>query len=101
MLIRSGRALPGDAAGMGAEMGDAQMMGEGRVISVFAPKGGVGKTTVAVNMAVALREQTRDRVLLFDADVGVGHVTAVLEVPAKKGLIDLADRSPSHWHDAP
>ena len=100
MLIRSGRTLPGDAAAMAGEMGDAQMMGEGRVISVFAPKGGVGKTTVAVNMAVALREQTRDRVLLFDADVGVGNVTSVLEVPAKKGLIDLADSSPSDWNDA-
>jgi len=100
MLIRSGRTLPGEATGMGSEMDDAQMMGEGRVISVFAPKGGVGKTTVAVNMAVALREQTRDRVLLFDADVGVGNVTAVLEVPAKKGLIDLADSSPSDWNDA-
>src|SRR5437762_8478212 len=99
MLIRSGRPLPGDAASAGTEMGDTQMMGEGRVISVFAPKGGVGKTTVAVNMAVALREQTRDRVLLFDADVGVGNVTAVLEVPAKKGLIDLADSPPSEWTD--
>jgi pilus assembly protein CpaE len=101
MLIRSGRALPGgDADGMATEMSDQAMMGEGRVISVFAPKGGVGKTTVAVNMAVALREQTRDRVLLFDADVGVGNVTAVLEVPTKKGLIDLADSPPSEWTDA-
>ena len=99
MLIRTGRTLPGDAAGMAAEMGDVPMMGEGRVISVFAPKGGVGKTTIAVNMAVALREQTRDRVLLFDADVGVGNVTAVLEVPAKKGLIDLADSPPEEWTD--
>src|SRR6478672_5168662 len=98
MLIRSGRTLPGDA-GMTGEAGESQMMGEGRVISVFAPKGGVGKTTIAVNMAVALREQTRDRVLLFDADVGVGNVTAVLEVPAKKGLIDLADSAPSEWSD--
>jgi pilus assembly protein CpaE len=99
MLIRSGRTLPGDTVSMGSEMSDAPMMGEGRVISVFAPKGGVGKTTVAVNMAVALREQTRDRVLLFDADVGVGNVTSVLEVPAKNGLIDLADSSPSDWND--
>ena len=30
---------------------------------------------VAVNLAVALREQTRSRVLLFDADVGVGNIT--------------------------
>jgi len=69
------------------------------LIAIGSGKGGVGKTTVAVNMAVALREQTRDRVLLFDADVGVGNVTAVLEVPAKKGLIDLADSPPSEWTD--
>jgi MinD-like ATPase involved in chromosome partitioning or flagellar assembly len=99
LMIRTGLSLPGDVAGMNPELGDVPMMGEGRVISIFAPKGGVGKTTVAVNMAVALREQTRDRVLLFDADVGVGNVTSVLEVPAKKGLVDLADSPPSEWTD--
>lgn len=99
LMIRSGLTLPSDAAGMSRELSDVPMMGEGRVISIFAPKGGVGKTTVAVNMAVALREQTRDRVLLFDADVGVGNVTSVLEVPAKKGLVDLADSPPSEWTD--
>jgi pilus assembly protein CpaE len=99
LLIRSGRARPGDATGMTGELSDAPMMGEGRIISIFAPKGGVGKTTVAVNMAVALREQTRDRVLLFDADVGVGNVTSVLDVPASMGLADLADSAPEHWTD--
>jgi Mrp family chromosome partitioning ATPase len=100
LLIRTGRALPSDATGMTAELNDAPMMGEGRVISVFAPKGGVGKTTVAVNMAVALREQTRERVLLFDADVGVGNVTSVLDVPVSMGLADLADSPPEEWTDA-
>jgi pilus assembly protein CpaE len=85
---------------MNLELSDAPMMGEGRIISTFAPKGGVGKTTVAVNMAVALREQTRERVLLFDADVGVGNVTAVLDVPYRMGLADLADSSPEEWTDA-
>jgi MinD-like ATPase involved in chromosome partitioning or flagellar assembly len=100
LLIRSGQSLPRDAAGMSPELSDAPMMGEGRVISTFAPKGGVGKTTVAVNMAVALREQTRERVLLFDADVGVGNVTAVLDVRATLGLTDLADSPSSEWTDA-
>ena len=68
-----------------------------RVIAVFAPKGGVGKTTIAVNLAVALRMQTRQRVLLLDADVGVGNVTAVIDVPARRGLSDVADSSPENW----
>ena len=64
------------------------------MISIFAPKGGVGKTTVSVNTAVALREQTRSNVLLFDADVGVGNVTSVLAVKYRMGLADLADSAP-------
>jgi pilus assembly protein CpaE len=70
------------------------------VISVFAPKGGVGKTTVAINLAVALREQTRSSVLLFDADVGVGNVTSMLAAPYRMGLADLADSAPEEWTDA-
>jgi len=53
-----------------------------------------------VNLAVALREQTNERVLLFDADVGVGNVTSVLEVPFRLGLADLTDSQPSEWTDA-
>ncbi len=68
-------------------------------MAVFAPKGGVGKTTVSVNLAVALRMQTRQRVLLLDADAGVGNVTAVIDVPARRGLADIADSAPEHWTD--
>lgn len=72
---------------------------DARVIAVFAPKGGVGKTTVAVNLAVALRMQTRQRVLLLDADAGVGNVTAVIDVPASRGLADIADSPPEDWEN--
>ena len=101
-LIRAGRGLPTDGGGWTetTTTEEETAIGEGHVVAVFAPKGGVGKTTVAVNMAVALREQTRSRVLLFDADVGVGNVTSVLEVPYRMGLADLADSPPSEWTDA-
>jgi MinD-like ATPase involved in chromosome partitioning or flagellar assembly len=51
-------------------------------------------------MAVAIREQTRASVLLFDADVGVGNVTSLLAAPYRMGLADLADSAPSEWTDA-
>ena len=51
-------------------------------------------------MAVALRQQTRTEVLLLDADVGVGNVTSVLDVPYRHGLADLADSPPEEWTDA-
>ena len=60
----------------------------------------MGKTTVAVNLAVALREQTRAASCCFDADVGVGNVTSVLAAPYRMGLADLADSPPEEWTDA-
>ena len=101
LLIRTGRRLPAESS----EWADpdsvtaTSLAGEGHVISVFAPKGGVGKTTISVNMAVALRQQTRAEVLLFDADVGVGNVSSVLDVPYRMGLADLADSPPEEWTD--
>ncbi|MEO5985470.1 MAG: AAA family ATPase, partial [Candidatus Limnocylindria bacterium] len=90
LLIRIGQHPPPESSGWAASEGlsSAPVAGEGRAISVFAPKGGVGKTTIAVNIAVALRQQTRSEVLLLDADVGVGNVTSVLEVPYRMGLAD-------------
>ncbi len=100
MLIRAGRSLPAESGSWADEQAQTQTIGEGHVVSVFAPKGGVGKTTISVNLAVALREQTRSRVLLFDADVGVGNITAILDAPATMGLADLADSPPEEWTDA-
>jgi len=97
LLIRAGRPMPGIS---GAEPGidhENEVVGEGSVVSLFAPKGGVGKTMIAVNLAVALREQTGDSVCLLDADVGVGNVTAVLSAPYRGGLADLADSAPEEW----
>lgn len=102
LMIRAGRQLPIESGEWASEetLATSQIAGEGHVVSVFAPKGGVGKTTISVNMAVALRQQTRAEVLLFDADVGVGNVTSVLDVPYRLGLADLADSPPEEWTDA-
>jgi pilus assembly protein CpaE len=102
LLIRGGRHLPSESSAWATSesLTAAPIAGEGHVVAIFAPKGGVGKTTVAVNVAVALRQQTRAEVLLFDADVGVGNVTSVLDVPYRLGLADLADSAPEEWTDA-
>ena len=49
----------------------------GRVVAVASGKGGVGKTNVAVNVAIGLAVAGR-RVLLVDADVGLANVDLVL-----------------------
>ena len=42
------------------------------VIGIASGKGGVGKTTVAVNLAIAL-QKSGHRVMLFDADLGLAN----------------------------
>lgn len=52
----------------------------GTVITVFSPKGGVGKTTVAVNIAVALSGSGAARVCLVDLDLAFGDVAITLQL---------------------
>ena len=51
-----------------------------RVFSIFAPKGGVGKTTIAFNLAVAMG-QTGQRTVLIDGSVQFGDLRSLLKVP--------------------
>ncbi|MBO0842979.1 MAG: AAA family ATPase [Nocardioides sp.] len=52
----------------------------GQVISIFSPKGGVGKTTVAVNLALALSGKGARKVCLVDFDLAFGDVAITLQL---------------------
>lgn len=58
-------------------------------IAVFSPKGGTGSTTLAVNLAVALQQQTHTPVLLVDADLRTADVDIFLSIFGKRSLLDL------------
>ena len=51
-----------------------------KVIAVFSPKGGVGKTTIAVNLALALTERGARRVCLVDLDLAFGDVAITMQL---------------------
>lgn len=52
----------------------------GRVVTVFSPKGGVGKTTMSVNLALALTERGARRVCLVDLDLAFGDVAITMQL---------------------
>ncbi|MGB9593513.1 MAG: AAA family ATPase [Anaerolineae bacterium] len=59
------------------------------IVAVFGCKGGVGATTLAVNLALALREITGGAVALIDADLSFGDVGLHLNVPPVHTINDL------------
>ena len=73
--------------------GDPAMTGSastrGRVISVVSPKGGVGKTTVATNLAVGLARTAPLSTVIVDLDVQFGDVASALNLDPEHTLLDV------------
>lgn len=63
-----------------------------RVIVVTSGKGGVGKTSISVNLALQLREQGK-RVIILDADFGLANVEVMLGIRPKNNLADVVFRN--------
>lgn len=58
--------------------GGAKQMG--RIVTVFSPKGGVGKTTSSVNLALALADKGSRKVCLVDLDLAFGDVAITMQL---------------------
>ena len=62
----------------------------GQIFSFFSPKGGVGRTTIATNLAVALHQSTGKPVVLVDGSLPFGDVAVILNIsPKAKTIADL------------
>ena len=68
------------------------MLREGKIISVYSPKGGVGTTTLAVNLAIALQKDETP-VILVDGNMEFGDVSVFLNQITKNSIVDLAPRA--------
>ncbi|MCD6375101.1 MAG: MinD/ParA family protein [Caldisericaceae bacterium] len=62
-----------------------------QIIAITSGKGGVGKTTIAVNMAIAW-QQLGKKVLLIDADLYLGNVDLNLGIRSEKTIADVVKK---------
>jgi pilus assembly protein CpaE len=60
-----------------------------RTLVVYSPRGGVGCTTVAVNLSIALHEETEARVLLMEGKLFFGDLDVMLNIRTHSSLADL------------
>ena len=60
-----------------------------RTFAVFSPRGGVGVSTVAANLAIELRAESGETVLLVDGKLFFGHLDVMLNIRARNTIADL------------
>jgi pilus assembly protein CpaE len=80
---QSGSSNPQAPGGMAGQLG--------KIVVVYSPKGGTGKTTIATNLAVALHSEEA-KAILVDANVQFGDVAVFLNEQVKNSLLDLTPR---------
>jgi pilus assembly protein CpaE len=72
----------------GTRAGDSSEPGQ--IVAVFSPKGGVGRTTVAVNLAIAAATELGKKVVIMDGSFQFGDVGVLLNLnPKSKSIADL------------
>jgi pilus assembly protein CpaE len=81
-MVMVSQGVPGDPGASGKK--------DGKIITLFAPKGGVGRTTLAVNLAVAMAGEQHQTVTLVDGSFQFGDVGVLLNLnPKNKSIIDV------------
>jgi pilus assembly protein CpaE len=81
------------APAMGAMGGANYSYGtKGKIVTIYSPKGGVGCTTIAVNLALTLNNEDT-RAALVDANLQFGDVAVFVNEQGKNTIADLAPRA--------
>lgn len=65
-----------------------RLSGKSTVICVAGIKGGVGRSVIATNLAVALQQQGQQRVALVDANISFGDIGVMMNITDSKTMLD-------------
>ena len=85
---RRSRDVSQQLAAAATVAGDAEPARDGRIVTVFAAKGGCGKTTLAINLGVALARDTGHRVCIVDLDLSFGDVAISVQLDPARTIVD-------------
>ena len=89
---KSSKQYQAPASGASGTGTRAPAIAMGKVIVVYSPKGGVGCTTIATNLAVALHNDETP-VVIVDGNLQYGNVAVTLNERSRNSIIDLAPRA--------
>ena len=92
----SRRAVQANQQLLADESRDPSGASGGRIIAVFSPRGGSGKTTVAMRLGLELAERTPKRVALFDLDLLFDDAAFQLDAMPEKGVGSLTEAQIQH-----
>jgi pilus assembly protein CpaE len=76
---------------------DTRLPSQGMIIALYGMRGGTGRTTVAVNLAAALRHQSRQEVCLLELGVSGGQAAMHLRLQTRSHWLDLQQVSSLTW----
>lgn len=87
------QALPTIQLPSDADVSEEIPREQGKIITVFSAKGGVGCSSIAVNIAIALQQNAAAKVALVDANLQFGDVGVLLNLYASRTIVDLASNA--------
>lgn len=65
--------------------------GDGRIVSFYGSKGGVGKSILAMNISVMLSQRPDTRTILVDLDLQFGDVGMLMNIKPQKTIVDAIE----------
>jgi len=68
---------------------DFRLPTESKIITLFSTKGGVGKSLIAINLAVSIADKTKKKVALVDLDLMSGDIALMLDLYPKRTIVDM------------